>query len=574
MARSVSHPKTSHASAAAVAHNETIHEVLTAIRLELSHDPTKTKKQICKQMGDFVTVANHISRSLMTPRDQLTVVQVIENEETFFDYVAKCHLSPKSKAKLLDRRKALLRYARKFGFSRESFALINEWEASTRGVDLNHGLLTIVQDAIRRGRRPIDFSQDDLTVWADARLSEGRTYSYTRDAQRLLLTRIQRAELQHMFPLLNTAPRCPSYKLRINLMPQSLREEILGIVSTRRTTTGIRRPSLTSTADQWIIMYFEALVGYAVTLRGIVDLTSIRPLLNEAFIFEYALFLRTVRGCKRTTVVAYFSTIFSALSRASAFRDCDLSWIDSVYRKLRREPESALKARRRKRYVPFQDLALVPDKMRRDRLALVDPSPWTLAWSITDELLLSCLILAQWPSRFLRLAEVGRHIFKGAIPKDGPPLAIPAWAKEQLSQDPGTEFWQFHFEDLQGELHRGLVLRQIVPLLELYLKEYRPLLADPDHPKLLFWNKSGLPLSPSNLGNRVSGVVWRYIKKRASPTSIRSSFAYYWRDKYPNKDAVLAKIQWIDYPTIKMRYDEEYRKQRAARVQRCKGRYS
>lgn len=58
----------------------------------------------------------------------------------------------------------------------------------------------------------------------------------------------------------------------------------------------------------------------------------------------------------------------------------------------------------------------------------------------------------------------------------------------------------------------------------------------------------------------------RYAGRRITPTAIRSSFAYYFREKHPERDAVLANIQWVQYPTIKMRYDEEFRKQRRARV--------
>ncbi len=67
--------------------------------------------------------------------------------------------------------------------------------------------------------------------------------------------------------------------------------------------------------------------------------------------------------------------------------------------------------------------------------------------------------------------------------------------------------------------------------------------------------------------------MWRYLKKRTTITAIRSSFAYYWRAKHPNKDAVLSQIQWVDYATTKMRYDEEFRKQRALRVYCRKNRY-
>ncbi len=574
MTQSTSTQKIRQPSGADTAHDETIPALLDAIRRELSSNPAKTKKQVYKRMSDFVTLANRLAQALETTLDRLTVAQVVEKETAFLCYLAQSNLSPVTKEHSSNTRNALLRYARKFGFSPDSFTLLNAWDPIMNIAPLDKGSLSIVRDAIGRGCRPSDYSQEDLTAWADAKLAAGRTYSHVRDAQRLFMTRIRRAGLEGMFPLLDTAPRFPSYRLQIDLMPKPLRDEIFEVMASRRAQAGLGRIRLAPTTERIIIKHFEALVGYAVGFRGMVDLTSIHPLINQPFITAYALFLTNERGCKRTTAVGHLSMMFSTLSCSPAFRERDLSWIDDVYTKLLKDPESALKERRRQRDVPFKTLALIPGKMRRERLSLVGPSPWTLAWKIHDELLLSCLIFAQWPPRFLRLAELGKHILKGPIPQDGPPFAIPEWVKEQLNQNPKAEFWQYCYEDLQEELHRGVVLRQIVPLLELYVEKHRPLLLDPDNPKLLFCNRSGKPLTATNLGTLTSCTVWRYLEKRVTPTSIRSSFAYYWRAKYPDKDAVLANIQWVDYPTIKLRYDEDYRKQRAARVYRRKHRYS
>jgi hypothetical protein len=41
----------------------------------------------------------------------------------------------------------------------------------------------------------------------------------------------------------------------------------------------------------------------------------------------------------------------------------------------------------------------------------------------------------------------------------------------------------------------------------------------------------------------------RYAGKRITPTATRSSFAYYFREKHPERDAVLANIQWVQYPS-------------------------
>ena len=556
--------------------NDSMQVVLSAIHRDLSLDPTKTEKQVRKRMSDLVVAANHMAKSLKTTWDRLTVSQAVENEEGFLDYISRSKLSPASKNQLPANRNAVLRYARKFGFSPASFTLLDEWDRVLALLTSEHGAMAVAKDAIRRKRRPIDFSNADLAVWADATLIAGRTYSYARNAQAAFLTAIRRSGLQSHFPLLDVAVRKPqTFKLRMTEMVEPLRDEITRIIESRRNQATLGAIGMAPATETEIVEHFEDLCGYAARVCGMENLVSLRPLLTEAFIKQFAFWMRKERMCKRTTVVGRLSRMVSSLATSPDFADLDFGWIYNVYRKLRPEPESALKERRRQRHIEFQELVAIPGRMYSDRTALQGLSPESLGWRVHDELLLSVLILAQWSPRFVRLAELGRDVFKGPIPKDGPPFSVSSWAREALCEDPNAQFWQFHYKSLTGELHRGLVLRGIVPLLELYVEKFRRRLVRPHNVKHLFCNRSGHVLSCSSLGNLVSSRLWRYVRKRVTLTSIRSSFAYYWRDKYANnKDAVLSQIQWVDYATTKMRYDEEFRKQRALRVYRRKNRYA
>jgi hypothetical protein len=364
------------------------------------------------------------------------------------------------------------------------------------------------------------------------------------------------------------------FKVPIAEMSESLRDEIAQILDRRRMLARFGRVSMSAATERQIIHHFEDLCGYATWVLGMQNLTSFHPILHEAFFMGFAFWLRKERKCKRSTVVGRLSRMFSALETAPGFEGLDLSWIYNVYSKLRKEAESELKRRRRERHIEFQDLATIPGLMQTARESLLDESASSLALRIHDELLLSAIILAQWPPRFIRTAELGHHVFKGPLPKDGPPFSIPSWAKQALQNNPDTHFWQFRYEGLTGRVHRGLVLRNMAPLLDQYQSTYRHLIGDPDNTSALFCDKFGRHLTSSRLGMLISNRVWRYLKKRATITAIRSSFAYYWRAKHTNnKDAVLAQIQWVDYATTKMRYDEEFRKQRALRVYRRKNRY-
>ncbi len=557
--------------------DESMQAVLTAIRYDLSLDPARTEKQSKKRMEGLATVVNHMAKSLGTTPEQLTVSEAVENESTFLDYVAQSSLSAASKEQLPVNRNAVLRYARKFGFSPTSFSIFEEWEPILAVVGAGNGASAIANDAIRRKRHPVDFSEADLSIWADASLDAGRSYCYVRQAQSAFLTAIRNAgsHVQSRLPQLDVAVRkLPGYRLRIKDMPESLRAEITAMVEAARAQATLSTVSMSPETKHEIIGHFEGFCGYAVRVPGM-NVEDLDPLLNEPFVKQFAFWLHNDRQLKRTSVVGSLSRIFSVLKVCPEFKDRDFSWIYNIYRKLRKEPESALKERRRQHYIAYQELAAIPGRMRSERMALRNPSPISLGFRIMDELLLTFLILAQYPPRFVRGAVIGRNIFKGPIPTSGPPFKIPTWAQELLRKDPGTRFWQFCYESKEGQLVRGLVLRQVIPLLELYVNHSRPLLIGAGNdPGTVFIHRSRGPLSSFRLGQHVGNLTRRYTKMRVTPTAIRSSFAYYWREMHPDTDAALAAIQWVQYPTIKMRYDEESRQQRRARVNRRKNRYS
>lgn len=248
---------------------------------------------------------------------------------------------------------------------------------------------------------------------------------------------------------------------------------------------------------------------------------------------------------------------------------------DSVLRKVRPEPESDLKARRRRHHIAFQKLAAIPEQMRRERTGCRSSSGASRGWRIRDELLLSFLILAQYPPCFVREAVLGVNLFKARIPQDGPPFKIPAWAEKVLQRKPRAEFWQFHYKSQDGQVFRGLVLQRIAPLLELYITQWRPLLiGEGTDPGTVFFTQSLGAYSSLRLGRHVGNLTVRFAGKRVLPTAIRMSFAYRWLKLNPGKYSVLAAIQWEEYSTIKMRYDEQFRVERRARVHQRKNRYS
>lgn len=558
--------------------SDLVKDLLAMIRYDLSLDRSKTAKQVNTRISGLVCAVNDIARSLNTTPEQLTVDEVVESESTYLQSLSQSCTSSGSRRRRSTYRNVLLRYAHSFGFSPASFSILMEWEP-IMAVLAHRGTRAIAADAIRRKRYPGDFSEKDLASWANVALGSGRTIVYVRRAKAEFVRAIRNAgiDFHRRFPRLDlNVRRLSAYRLRTKDMPESVRDRIFDAINARRAMSKLGIVSTTLVTERAIILCFERLCGYAIRVCGM-NVADLDPLLDETFIRDFAFWLHGNRKYKRASVVHNISLIFSTLRCSPQYQGRDFDWVYDVLRKIRKEPDSGLKARRRQRHVEFNKLAAVPGRIATERTALQDSSPTSAAWLAHDELLLSCLILAQYPSQFVRQARLGTNLFKGLIPKDNPPFKLPAWAKEVLASDPGAEFWQFRHESNDGQVFRGLVLRAMIPLLEQYLNQFRPLLiatGNRSDPGTVFFNRALHPMSPYTFGQHLVRLTYRYLGKCVTPTAIRSSFAYHWRRKHPGMDAVLANIQWIQFATIKLRYDEQFRLQQRTRANCRKNRYA
>jgi site-specific recombinase XerD len=107
-------------------------------------------------------------------------------------------------------------------------------------------------------------------------------------------------------------------------------------------------------------------------------------------------------------------------------------------------------------------------------------------------------------------------------------MELPAWAVEEQRQNPKAEFWQFHFTEDETktgcEVHAPLP-RQVIPLLEEYISEFRADLIAGVDPGTLFLNEIGRPMRLNTVTDLVSQLTLRHGGRRVTP----HLFATSWR---------------------------------------------
>jgi hypothetical protein len=203
------------------------------------------------------------------------------------------------------------------------------------------------------------------------------------------------------------------------------------------------------------------------------------------------------------------------------------------------------------RFVDYDELCEISAKIRKQAEEKLKNNPKEYALSKRDELLMAWLTVLPWRPKHLRQIRIGSrmdgaNLFKGRIAA-GAPLARPGWVEEALVRNPRQHFWQFRFPrngtKVGHEIH-AVLPRQLVPLLEEYLTNCRPLLVTGHDPGNLFLNRNGRPFDANSLTKLVGDLSRRHIRKRVTPYLFRHSFATKWVEEDPTDVLILSKVLW------------------------------
>jgi hypothetical protein len=133
------------------------------------------------------TTAGHIASFLNVPIEQLAIEALIDIGPQFRLHLRGRRLKYNSVRAYANNLNILLRAARELGCESPQLEIPEPWKpilavmqkhrgSGTRGQ--YYGCAKIVRWAIRQGKAPSDFCEDDLDAWGEAFLKEGRSYEY------------------------------------------------------------------------------------------------------------------------------------------------------------------------------------------------------------------------------------------------------------------------------------------------------------------------------------------------------------------------------------------------------------
>ena len=517
------------------------------------------------------TVA-HISMVLGEPPDKIDIRRLLDVKPGLQDHLRLRGFKRNSIRSYTNYLRILRQKAGELGWTECSPELASAWESARRATSKAVGCSEIIRYAIQNAKKPSDFSESDLTNWAEAAVERGRRFEYIVTVKSRFRNRIFQAELGSEFPNLLPPRKGRKYGIPMSEFPEPLQSQVTDLLrwktaefAPERPIRAKNRPISARSLKGLISRLFGFVVG--VRARSVVDL---RELLNYESVVEFVDWSVNQRGNSGRCLWVEIGRI-GGLRAYPGLDGHDFSWLPKLMAQLPREQETRVEERYDRKWVPYEVLAKIPDQIRRDAAAISDLTENKKAQMARDALLIAWLTTLPWRQLNIRECKVLPFIHGGNLSREEIPphsvIAKPKWVEDALRTNPRQRFWQFYFRPLEtktGRAVRGVLPRQLLPLLEEYLDRHRAvLLGGHTDPNTLFCNGRGHPFGRNDLLRLTGAITMKYAGRRVNPHLFRHIFAVRWLEDHPEGYLTLSKILWHSNINTTIRiysrnYDESY----------------
>jgi integrase len=517
-----------------------------------------------KQIAMLRTTAGHIGSFLNMQVENLAIDALVNMIPEFRTYLKQKRYKRNAANSYCNYAGMLLRKAKELGWAPTNPEIPREWDPIVSAVRSLKGARGIVNYAIRRGKTPSNFTDDDLNSWAQMMLADDKCYEYIErlpnDFRRVLL----KAGLSEKLPgIFINWKSVPPYFVPLKMFPAELSNEVVALlkwkqapyVKTRRKKR--LRPVSARNLENAITRLYGFLINIQPKLQESAPANvprTIRTLLDLVTFESISTFTDwwlNIRQRKGRSLVVKWGALCAALKEHPSYKNSDFTWFDDLIRGVPYESESTRRERKERKYLPYETVIDIPRRIRERRKGAARLGPVEVAFCIHDELVIQWLVILPWRQRNLRECRIGMksersNLFNAEI-EQWDSVARPKWIEEKLRVNPREKFWQYHFreeETKNGHEVRSILPRRLVPLLENYLEHYRPLLIKGNDPGTLFVNRDGVPLNDARMETLVSKLTLRHAGRRVTPHIFRDIWAYWWLSCHPEDYLTVSKKLW------------------------------
>lgn len=508
------------------------------------------------------STAGAVAGFFKAPANEIELDRVAAMRGQFRRHLKASRYSENSVRSYVNYVRILIKMARDLGW-RPGQSLPKEWQsvlalASKRKCTAAVHFLALIR------KSPKDVTVEDVEGWVEARFLEGISYRGARDAKGRFWQLLRDCGYSANIPAYILRAR--KYGIPYEKFPEELKREVDELLRWKTASFCLDRPkgaAIRQVTAKMIRKTVCTLLGFAVTIRGLSEISSLSQLVTKEIVSEYMAWCINEREVAGRTLQTHLGVLEFAMRQHPAYSSLDFKWFREFLDRLPVESESERRMRKVKKYLEYSIVEAIPVKIHADRLSASKERPEQVAILAAEELLVRWLLTLPWRQKNIRECRIGGprpNLFKAKIP-NYIWVDKPSWVQAEERSNPEAEFWQVHFvpeeiktgEKTRKSIHMVLP-RPLIRPLEEYLATFRPQLVTAGDPGTLFVNRDGEGFSESSIADLVSCLTWRYGGKPVNPHLFRDIVAFAWLKEHPKDYLTLSKVLWhsnINY-TIKV----------------------
>jgi integrase len=491
----------------------------------------------------------HISMYFDRAPSRIRIAELTDLRPKLRSYLIERGFKRNSTRSYVNFLRILLRSAHQLGWREGSAELEKQWEAIRACVLTLKGGTGVVRYAIRAGKAPVDFGDDDLHHWGDEQIQLGRGFEYIRYIKTAFRKRVAQAGFGKLLPKLS--PQSDArYGVPLEQFPTALRTEVLKASAWKTAAFMAGRPikARHRAVTAWHLQkILGRLYGF---LRDVLrkNVDTFAELVSKENVSAYAEWCLNERGLHATTLAVWVGMI-GALGRYPLLGGKTFGWARDLIAGLPPDVDNRTKQLKAQKWVDYDVLWRAPGRILNDANRAANSRKKAVL--TRNALLIKWLLVAPWRQKNLRECRIGPSSLGGNLCfEEFSPIATlakPKWVEEALQINPHQEFWQFRFapnETKNGREVHAIVPKQLIELLEDYLRVHRPVLVSGDDPGTLFLNDDGRPYSKVIIAIRIGRLTAQYAGRRVTPHLFRDIFALKYLEERPEDYLTLSKILW------------------------------
>jgi integrase len=484
--------------------------------------------------------------------DQITIDAVDETRDGFRQFLESRGFAENTIRKYVDSVRGLLKNAKELGW-RPTAAVPEEWRG-VLALTADRKCVEIAEYFARTRKMPRDVTIEDADLWAQNTIQQGHSYVWT-NRKKIRFWRLLRD-----CGCTEQAPTClfreKQFGVPFEQFPPGLKSEVLELLKWKTDEFVINRPKggrIREITAKNLRVIIGRLLGFAVSVRGEEAISTLPQLVQKQIVSGYLEWSINRRRVKGASLQSAFGLLSAALRQHPSYASLDLGWFRPLLDSLPVERESESKKRKAEKYLEYEVLESIPAKIRAQRPEAAKRGIHHVALLVMDELLMKWLPVLPWRQRNIRECRISGpkpNLFKAKIPPFSD-IDRPQWVKDEERNNPQAEFWQFRFgidETKTGIDVQALLPRQLIGLLDEYLREFRPHLLHGPDPGTLFVNRAGKAMEPSQVLEVVATLTLQHGGRRVTPHLFRDIVAFAWLKAHPKDYLTLSKMLWHSNP--------------------------